>query len=326
MNVNGIAFALSMHYDETVHGFIEDVIDNLPFQLKKMSPATLHKTTNYNKATYYDYLYSSFEKRIRFSAPLSQDFNNTFMLRYDDISNVITMMIHSKDCKDESGFVNKLNDLFNSTKIINASFREYEDSLLSTAYEISSYERRGIDTSNLKKKIWMPYKPFNTEIIDIEQFSRHSHEYGGIGFTSTYIMWLGKEFFKFVPQVTLTSFKDCVSNETLDNGTVRIQLYENINDFNTEETDRHQWAFRRHTNIDEVAEKWNSDYLKMAANNKSGANMEIETGKFGHGGVKLVKMYLDSQNRPVPKKLAYKTKCIEYDSAGKVLIEYEIVL
>lgn len=323
MNVNGIAFALSMHYDETVHGFIEDVIDNLPFQLRKMSPATLHKTTNYNKATYYDYLYSSFEKRIRFSAPLSQDFNNTFMLRYDDISNVITMMIHSKDCKDESGFVNKLNDLLNSTKIINGYLRDYEDSLLSTAYKISSYERRGIDTSSFKKKINIPFKD---EIIDIEQFSRHSHEYGGIGFTSTYIMWFGKDFFKFVPQETLTSFKECVSNETFENGTVRIQLYENINDFNTEETDRRQWAFRRHTNIDEVAEQWNLDYLKMASSNKSSANMEIETGKFEHGGVKLVKMYLDSENRPAPKKLAYKMKCIEYDSAGKVISEYEITM
>ena len=54
--------------------------------------------------------------------------------------------------------------------------------------------------------------------------------------------------------------------------------------------------------------------------------MEIETGKFEHGGVKLVKMYLYSENRPAPKKLAYKTKCIEYDSAGKVLSEHEITM
>lgn len=323
MNKNGIDFELSMHYDETVHGFIEDVIDNLPFQLKKMTPATLHKKTNYNKATYYDYLYSSFEKRIRFSAPLSQDFNNTFMLRYDDISNVITMMMHSKDCIDESEFLNNLNDLLNSTKIINATFRDRLDGLLSGSNDISFYEEKGIDTYKLKKVINLPFK---YEVLDLEQFSRHRHEFGGIEFTSTYIMWFGKDFFKFVPQETLTSFKECVSNETLENGTVRIQLYENINDFNTEETDRRQWAFRRHTNIDEVAEQWNLDYLKMASSNKSSANMEIETGKFEHGGVKLVKMYLDSENSPAPKKLAYKMKCIEYDSAGKVISEYEITM
>ena len=323
MNVNGIAFELSMYYDETIHGFIEDVIDNLPFQLKKMSPIILHKKTNYNKSAYYDYLYSSFKKRIRFSAPISQDFNNTFMLRYDDISNIITMMIYSKDCKDESRFLNKLNNLLNSTKIINASFRDYEDSLLSTAYKISSYERRGIDTSSLKKKTNIP---FNDEIIDIEQFSRHSHEYGGIGFTSTYIMWFGKDFFKFVPQETLTSFKDCVSIKTLDNGTVRIQLYENINDYNSKEAERNQWAFRGHTNIDEVAEQWNLDYLKMAANNKSGANIEIETGKFEHGGVKLLRAYFDMNNKSVPKKIASKVVLTEYNSSNNIVFKSEELL
>ena len=39
---------------------------------------------------------------------------------------------------------------------------------------------------NLKKEL-----DKKDEIIDIEQFSGHSHEYGGIQFTSTYIMWLG---------------------------------------------------------------------------------------------------------------------------------------
>jgi hypothetical protein len=323
MNVNGIFFELSIYYEETVHGFIEEIIDNLPFQLKEMSPATLHKKTNYNKATYYDYLYSSFEKKIRFSAPISRDFNNTFMLRYDDISNVITIMIYSKDCKDEPKLLNKLNDLLNSKKIINASFRDYEDSLLSTAYKISSYERRGIDTSSFKKKINIPFKD---EIIDIEQFSRHRHEYGGIEFTSTYIMWFGKDFFKFVPQETLTSFKECTSNEKLENGTVRIQLYENINDYNSEEADRNQWAFRRHTNIDEVAEQWNLDYLKMASNNKSGANMEIETGKFKHGGVKLLKTYFDMNNKSVPKKIASKVVLTEYNYSNNVVFQSEELL
>ncbi len=43
MNTNGIAFKLSMYYDESIHGFIEKLLDNLPFKLKKMSPATIHK-------------------------------------------------------------------------------------------------------------------------------------------------------------------------------------------------------------------------------------------------------------------------------------------
>ena len=307
-----------MYYDESIHGFIEKLLDNLPFKLKKMSPATIHKKTNYNKATFYDLLYSSFKRNIRFSTSVSQDFNNTIMLRYDNISNVITMIMHSKDCTDESVFLNKLNNLFNSINIINASFRDHLDNLLSGSNDISFYEYEGIDTSKMKKVINYPFK---NEVLDLEQFSRHSHEYGGIIFTSTYMMWFGTDFFKFVPKVTLTSFSDCVSNEVLDNGTVRIQLYEDINDYNTNETDRRQWAFRKHTNIDEVAEKWNAYYVKIPPNGN--ANMEIEYGTYEHGGTKLVKMYLDGSGKNVPKKLAVKAACVEYSSTGKVLCRYE---
>ena len=213
--------------------------------------------------------------------------------------------------------------LFRSSSFVRINL---EDGLLSTAFKIDSYERRGIDTTNLKKKIWLPYKPFDKEIIDIEQFSRHSHEYGGIIFTSTYIMWFGTDFFKFVPKETLTSFSDCVSNEILDNGTVRIQLYEDINDYNTDETDRRQWAFRKHTNIDEVAEKWNAEYHKMASENMSGANMIIENGSFEHGGVRRLKVYLDKDRKQTVKKEAVFMKVIEYDSCNKIVYEEEVIL
>ena len=323
MNTNGIAFKLSMYYDESIHGFIEKLLDNLPFKLKKMSPATIHKKTNYNKATFYDLLYSSFKRNIRFSTSVSQDFNNTIMLRYDNISNVITMIMHSKDCTDESVFLNKLNNIFNSINIINASFRYHLDNLLSGSNDISFYEYEGIDTSKMKKVINYPFK---NEVLDLEQFSRHSHEYGGIIFTSTYIMWFGTDFFKFVPKETLTSFSDCVSNEILDNGTVRIQLYEDINDYNTDETDHRQWAFRKHTNIDEVAEKWNAEYHKMASENMSGANMIIENGSFEHGGVRRLKVYLDKDRKQAVKKEAVFMKVIEYDSCNKIVYEEEVIL
>ena len=323
MTNNNFLFEMSMVWNDNLFDFFRLIIGMLPFKANQMILATSHKKTKFNEELFYSDLLGALKQRIRFSTSVSQDFNNSFTLRYDYISNVITIVVFVEDYGPEKNYINSINKLFCQFTILTAFIRNQDDGMLSTAYKISSYERRGIDTSTLKKKINTPFKD---EVIDIEQFSRHSHEYGGIMFTSTYIMWFGKDFFRFVPQETLTSFKDCVSNETLDNGTVRIQLYENINDFNTEETDRRQWAFRRHTNIDEVAEQWNLDYLKMASSNKSGANMEIETGKFEHGGVKLVKMYLDSENRPAPKKLAYKMKCIEYDSAGKVISEYEITM
>ena len=320
---NNVLFEMSMIWDDNSFDFFKLLIDMLPFKPKHMMPVTSNKKMKYNDALFYCELFDALKKKIKFSTSVSQDFNNSFTLRYDYISNVITIVVFLEDYVPKKIDVDSINKLFCKFKILSALIRNEDDGLLSTAYKISTYERRGIDTSSLKKIINTPFKD---EIIDIEQFSRHSHEYGGIQFTSTYIMWFGTDFFRFVPQETLTSFNDCFSNETLENGTVRIQLYENINDFDTEETDRRQWAFRRHTNIDEVAEKWNLEYLQMASRNKSGANMEIETGIFEHGGVKLVKMYLDSENKPAPKKLAYKMKCHEYDSSGRVLSEYEILM
>ncbi len=321
MNINGIMFKMSMLCDDYSFDFLKIMIDMLPFEIKRMSPAAIHKTQKFNKDIFYSKLLDALKRKVRFNASVSQDFNNSLTLRYDDISNVITIIVFLEDCNTATDLTNLIDKLFNNRRVITALIRDQEDGLLSTAYKISSYERRGIDTSNFKKKVNTPFKE---EIIDIEQFSGHSHEYGGIPFTSTYIMWFGKDFFKFVPKEILTSFEDCFSNETFENGTVRIQLYENINDYNTDEADQRQWAFRKHTNIDKVADDWNSDYRKLAASNKSGANMVIEQGNFEHGGVKLVKMYFDSDGNPVPKELASKAKCVEYGSSGEVLSEYEM--
>lgn len=321
MTNNNILFEMSMLCDDYSFDFLKIIIDMLPFKAKKMSPAAIHKTQNFNEDIFYSKLLDALKRKVRFSASVSQDFNNSFTLRYDDISDVITIIVFWEDCTDEGDFLNKIDALLNDTIIINASFRDHEDGLLSTAYKISSYERRGIDTSNFKKKVNTPFKE---EIIDIEQFSGHSHEYGGIQFTSTYIMWFGKDFFKFVPKEILTSFKDCFSNETFENGTVRIQLYENINDYNSEEADQRQWAFRKHTNIDKVADDWDSDYRKLAARNKSGANMVIEQGNFEHGGVKLIKMYLDKNRKPTPQKLASIMIIREYNSQNQIIYESEV--
>ena len=318
MNKNGILFKMSIINNDFYPILLDRIISILPFDIITMNPATLYKSRKYNKDTFYDLLFISLNKSVTFCSSVSKDVRNSMTIRYDDIANVITLMIRSKECKDESEFLSKISYVLNETKFISASFRDRLDSIFSTTNDISFYEEKGIDTSKLKKVI---RATFNDEVLDIEQFSGHSHEYGGIEFTSTYLMWFGKDFFRFVPQETLTSFKECVSNETFDNGTVRIQLYENINDFNTEETDRRQWAFRKHTNIDKVAEEWNKEYLAMASKDKSGANMTIENGNFEHGGVKLVKLYLDKDNNTTTKKHAVKVKCVEYDSAGNVVFD-----
>ena len=317
MNDNGIGVVLSIGTTDATN-LIADFLNNLPFKPSRMRPALLHKNAKYNIEQFITALKSGIDTKTHCSATIDQDRINTVCIRYDGISDIITLILHSNDYSLASKILNLCDDVIKKHSIISGYLRNKLDMILSSETQISFFEYKGIDTTNLKKII---DPVFNKEIIDIEQFSGHSHEYGGIEFTSTYLMWFGKDFFRFVPQETLTSFKDCVSNETFDNGTVRIQLYEDINDFNTAETDRRQWAFRKHTNIDKVAEEWNKEYLAMASKDKSGANMTIENGHFEHGGVKLMKLYLDKDNNTTTKRHAVKVKCVEYDSAGNVVFD-----
>ena len=314
---NGIGLILSIHKANAMDMII-DMLDNLPFTPSYMRPALLYKKCTYKKNQFITAIEKGFDNKTRCNATIGYEQIHTVCFRYDDISDILTIVFHSEDYKLAPEIISLCNEITLKHEIISAYIRNLFDMILSSETQVSYYEYKGFDISKLQKK---EDPLFKKEIIDIEQFSGHSHEFGGIEFTSTYMMWFGKDFFRFVPQETLTSFNDCVSNETFDNGTVRIQLYEDINDYNTEETDRRQWAFRKHTNIDKVADDWDAEYSVIAAKDKSGANMTIEHGHFEHGGVKLVKLYLDKDNNTTTKKHAVKVKCVEYDSAGNVVFD-----
>ena len=58
----------------------------------------------------------------------------------------------------------------------------------------------------------------------------------------------------------------------------------------------------------------------------SGANMIIENGNFEHGGVKLVKIYLDKNRKQAVKKEAAIMIVREYDSCNKIVYEEEVTL
>ena len=317
MTKNGILLTFSIYKNSAIE-FINNILDHIPFQPSKMDLALVHKKTKYNKSIFIETFETAINDNKRCNSRVFSDFKNSISFRYDNFSYIVTIILRSSILTDDDSITELFDSIIRKQSIIVAYFRDKLDGSLRIDTNIDYYESVGIDTSKLRI---IKDQIMNRDILDIEQFSGHSHEYGGIEFTSTYLMWFGKDFFRFVPQETLTSFKECVSNETFDNGTVRIQLYEDINDFNTAETDRRQWAFRKHTNIDKVAEEWNKEYLAMASKDKSGANMTFENGHFEHGGVKLVKLYLDKDNNTTTKKHAVKVKCVEYDSAGNVVFD-----
>ena len=91
----------------------------------------------------------------------------------------------------------------------------------------------------------------NDNIIDIESNPGHSHLTNGYWFGSSWRMYFGNQYLHYIPKAVVLSFKDCFENKELENGAVQITLYENEGDFDLPENRIRQWAFRKHTGIDE---------------------------------------------------------------------------
>lgn len=195
-----------------------------------------------------------------------------------------------------------------------------------TAEEFYYYDC--MDLENIKK-----LHPEMTEIktvgdkaslrADPEQFAAHTHEHEGIWFGCCYEMWFGRDYDKYIPLEKLKSFKECKLNETLDNDTVHIILYDAPDEFSTERSVERAWAFRKHTDCDCAAEFWEKRVHELARE-AGHFTYEIEEGNFPHGGIRLLKTYLDENGKHVNKCDAVKVHIYEGGTDGKPVFE-EIV-
>ena len=91
------------------------------------------------------------------------------------------------------------------------------------------------------------------EIIDIECNPGHQHLEAGIWFGAYYCTWFGEDFYQYIPKEKLKAFINCYENVELENGVIRIKLYENMWDYANPVNRNRQWDFRRSVGIDEVA-------------------------------------------------------------------------
>lgn len=159
-----------------------------------------------------------------------------------------------------------------------------------------------------------------TPLIDQRQFPGYTTEFDGIWFGCTHEMWFGKAYEKHIPLQTLSAFTDCAENETLQNGTIHIKLYDSPDAFRSAESQRRARAFHSHTDYVNRAEEWRRRQAS-APERRDFANMEIEDGSFPHGGCKRILSYLDENSRPTVRRKAKRVHISERSADGKTVFE-----
>ena len=133
-------------------------------------------------------------------------------------------------------------------------------------------------------------------------------------------MWFGKDYDEYIPLQQIADFCDCESNICYENGTRYITMFKSPYDFSDPDCMQRAFRFRAATDCDAAYEYWKNivtsiDFVQGQV------NMEIENGSFPHGGIRLVKVYLDENNKPVLKAKAVKVNITERGTDGSVLYE-----
>jgi hypothetical protein len=153
--------------------------------------------------------------------------------------------------------------------------------------------------------------------VDIEIFPGHEHNEHELWFGSCWLMWFGEYYPKMFSKEIFLNFNNCYENEKLEDGSIKIQLYEDIWDYENETNRKRQWDFRRTTGIDEVAHKLIS--TPMIIEHPDPSIVLSKAGIFEHGGVRLAKSYHNEHGDVVPKSRAVECRTFEFDKDGKAV-------
>ena len=100
-------------------------------------------------------------------------------------------------------------------------------------------------------------------------------------------------------------------------------MYDSYADFSNPESVRRAWGFRHHTDCDAAADYWTEEINKLIVAQME-YQAEIEYGTFPHGGMCLIKLYLDENGKPIAKSKAVKVHISERGTDGKSVFQ-EIV-
>ena len=210
---------------------------------------------------------------------------------------------------------------FIRTKASSSYIRDVSESVMQNLSDLRMLKRKGVDIEKINKKP----NSLRGEIADIEYNPGHNHRPYGLWFGSCWKMWYGHNYYQFISKDKLSNFKDCYENVELEDGSRRITLYENIEDYDKPENRARQWSFRKSVGIDEVAhelEKEEKENPRKVSEEEVIVEIrqDIETA---HGGILEYREYFNDKGLAVPKKRATKVVILESDGKGTILHKEE---
>jgi len=246
---------------------------------------------------------------------------NCLDLEYISVTDIIKIRCHigneEIDILAETERV--INQFVQTHSILSASLRCWDEVMWNDDHDLKDQQERHPELPEIKVK----YLGGVPSSADLEQFAGHTHLYEGLWFGCTYEMWYGPDYDRYIPLEKIASFDDCSEKEIFENGTVRIRMYDSYDDFSKPESVRRAWGFRQHTDCDAAADYWTEEINKLIIAQME-YQAEIEYGTFPHGGMCLIKSYLDENGKPITKSKAVKVHISERGTDGKSVFQ-EIV-
>lgn len=187
--------------------------------------------------------------------------------------------------------------------------------------DLGQYEKYGRTVNDLK----IIKVDSVTTMVDPSSLPGYASYVNDIWFGSTWMMWFGPGYFQFVPQERLLEFDEAYKIETLSNKTVVIQLYEDYREVRKNESRAVQWSFKNYFKIDELVSILQLNEVRVKNINPD-PSIEVFNTNCSHGGARLVRLYLDSCNKSVPRSEAVLEVSYELDSNGNTVWMNKVIL
>ena len=176
------------------------------------------------------------------------------------------------------------------------------------------YKKRNRSLANIDI---IPHPRFkHRQIIDLECLPGHIHSVFDISFTSAWVMWFGSPFYNFIPKDTIVGFKPYHKKVEIGRDELRVMLYDSPWDYDEEENREIQWAYRRHTRLDEIAHMLEGQKVEEKNPDPS---IQITVNELEHGGDFRIKYFYDSEGRLVQKSKSTKYEEYEMRKNGTVV-------
>jgi hypothetical protein len=294
---------------------------------KKMQFAELtnRKKKNYSEKEFFNEYMKKKEYgigNISISSDFSEDkFENIYLHKTKEAHVYSASLIFDNYKNNEKLIEEFLNNFFMKVKGSSAHIIELDDWYFQNEKDLEHLQRKGVNIEKMNKKS----DSLRGEIADIEYNPGHDHRPYGLWFGSCWKMWYGHNYYQFISKDKLSDFKDCYENVELEDGSRRITLYENIEDYDKPENRERQWSFRKSVGIDEVAhelEKEEKENPRKVSEEEVIVEIrqDIETA---HGGILEYREYFNEKGLSVPKKRATKVIILESDGKGTIVHKEE---